>query len=116
MRQKIYDEGERQLTGFAMPGAYQPDGYQTGGYLTLAYQLPWFGLEPYAYGEIMQQMWEVGDLTLVASGGLNVRFTPSTMLKLQATQAFFFDWRKTSEGDPSDNNIAAGAARLVMAF
>ena len=116
-----WDEGKRASNGIesAVPNTQAPDGWRQAGYLLVAQQLPWLGLEPYVYGEVMRQDWAiVGDGLALASLGLNIHFTPSAMLKTQGTMSWFFKWKQEDAmpGDPSLNNANAFMSRLVLAF
>lgn len=115
-RRQDWWDGKVQPLGSLTPGAYNADRWQLASYLVVAHQLPWWGLEPYFYGEILQQPWLLADGLGILSGGLNVRFTPSTMLKLQASQSLFFNARYTTAGDPSLNDVTTLISRLVVAF
>ena len=68
------------------------------------------------YAEVMQQHWGLPDGVVVIGPGINVRFNPSAMLKLQATRAIFFDWVDSVPGDDSLNNATSFVSRLVLAF
>ncbi len=116
-----YEDGKRPVNGIEMnvPGTYQPDGWRQAGYLIVAQQLPWWGLEPYLYGEIMRQDWGIaGDGLALASLGLNIHFTPAAMLKTQYFQSWFFKWKQADDfpGDSKLNNTKSVVARLVLAF
>ncbi|HSC88236.1 MAG TPA: hypothetical protein VLC09_13225 [Polyangiaceae bacterium] len=116
VRRQDWYTGKQVRLGVENPGAYLPDRWQYGGYLTVAQQLPWWGLEPYVYGELLEQPWDLADGTGIISAGLNWHFTPATLLKLQAAQVYFFNWLYQAEGDPSMNNVGSLSARLVVAF
>jgi hypothetical protein len=115
-RHMAWKEGKQAPLGGLSPGALQPDKWQTGGYVILAQQLPWFGLEPFLYSELMQQPSFVGDGVLSAAIGLNCRFDPTAMLKFQLSRTHFFDWKYEAPGDPALNDATTAIARLVMAF
>jgi len=117
VRRTDFDQGKQRLVsaGF-LPGALEPDKWQLGGYLTVAQQLPWFGLEPYFYGEVMQQPWVAADGLLMLSAGFNWRFTAAAMLKAQATRSMFYDWKYETNGKASVNNMTMAIVRLVVAF
>lgn len=116
-----YEEGKRPTNGVEMsvPGTEQPDGWRQSAYLIVAQQLPWWGLEPYLYGEVMRQDWAIaGDGLALASVGLNIHFTPQAMLKTQGTMSYFFKWKQDEDfpGDPTLNNTKSITSRLVLAF
>jgi hypothetical protein len=115
-RRQDWWDGKPGSAGTSNPGTYYPDRWQLASYLIVAHQLPWWGLEPYIYAEVMQQPWIIPDGLALLSAGLNVRFTPATMLKIQGTQGVFFDSQFVHPGDPSDHAVTTLLARLVMAF
>jgi Phosphate-selective porin O and P len=117
-RLKQYEPGKRPGLGITAPvqGALEPDAWSFAAYALIAQQLPWWGLEPYMYAEVMQQHWGLPDGVVVIGPGINVRFNPSAMLKLQATRAIFFDWVDSVPGDDSLNNGTSFVSRLVLAF
>jgi hypothetical protein len=116
-RRVIYTEGKRppgdQVFG---PGSYAPDKWEYSGYLLVAQQLPWLGLEPFLWGEVLQTPTIVGDGIFVASAGLNVHFNSAITWKTQVLQAKFFDFLYDSPYDNSINDITSVYSRLVMAF
>ncbi len=116
-RRVVYTEGKRppgdQVFG---PGSYAPDKWEYSGYLLVAQQLPWLGLEPYLWGEVLQTPTIVGDGIFVASVGLNVHFNSAITWKNQVLTAKFFDFLYDSPYDNSINDITSIYSRLVMAF
>jgi hypothetical protein len=112
-----YEEGKRPPAGFLTPASVlTPDSVRFSAYALVAHQLPFWGLEPYLYGEVLQQTWEFPDGFVVLAPGLNIRFTPAAQLKLQASRAVFFNWMQDYEGDLSRNNVTNVAARIVLAY
>ncbi len=113
-----FEEGKRRNVGISspIPGAQYADYWRKSVYGLVAYQLPWWGLEPYFYGEVMQQDWELPDGLAMIAPGLNIRFNPSAQLKTQFTRAIFFNWKHEKPGDESFNNVTSVLARLVLAF
>lgn len=95
---------------------YAPDGYLTSAYALAAYRLPFWGLEPYLYGEIVHYATYYSDTTILPSVGTNVHFTPRVQLKLQGLYAAFMDLSVDEDRTPSDNNAYTLASRLVMSF
>ena len=65
--------------------------YYTDGYAILAYRLPFWGLEPYVYGEAIHWKSDLGDTALIPSVGLNIHFNPAVQLKAQYGRAMFMD-------------------------
>lgn len=129
-RSVAYDEGHRAPpyaqpgvfnitnTSFArgFTGVYAPDTNQWDAYLLVAYQLPWLGIEPFAYAEFYRWPTPVGDGIWVASAGLNVHLGSSALIKLQyAFDHAFADVDKPFESQNSPE-IHLLATRLVLAF
>ncbi len=117
-RLKQYEPGKRPELGITAPvqGALEPDAWSFSVYALVAQQLPWWGLEPYMYAELLEQHWGLPDGVIVLGPGLNMRFSPSAMLKLQVSRAIFFDWLDEVPGDDSLNNATSFVSRLVLAF
>ncbi len=107
---RIYEDGKRDSYG----GITIPDNVQLGTYLLVAYELPWYRLEPYVVGEyIRSPMPGVADGFEVIGGGLNIYLTDATQLRLFATysKAIVVDG-----ADPEGVDVKAVGARLVVAF
>ena len=60
-----------------------PDSWYSNGYVLAAYQLPWAGIEPFAYFEAIHFASSLGDTVLLPSAGVNVHFNPNVQLKTQ---------------------------------
>jgi hypothetical protein len=97
-------------------GSVESDKWQHMAYLLVAHQLPWAGLEPFIWTELIQSPSVLADGVVAPSLGLNVHFNPAVQLKAQATRVFFFDWLYDSPRDPSTDNFSQLSSRLVMAF
>ena len=117
VRRMTYEPGQR-LAGDSLyaPGSFLPDSWQQSAYVLVANQLPWAGIEPYVFGEVMQEPTVIGDLFLIGSLGVNVHFNSSIQWKTQATTIFLKKWLVGSPYDPSINDITSVYSRLVMAF
>lgn len=111
-----YAEGKQASAEGFVPGSMMPNRYRVGGYLLAAHQLPWLGMEPYLYAELIQQPWLVADGLFMPSLGMNVHFNPSALLKLQYAPSYFFNWKHETPGDASINNMQSYMGRLVVAF
>jgi hypothetical protein len=111
-----YTPGKQESAGSIVPGAMQPNRFRVGAYALVAHQLPWLGLEPYLYAELIEQPWIVADGVFMPSAGLNVHFNPSTLLKLQYAPSYFFNWKHEAAGEASLNNVTSYMGRLVVAF
>jgi hypothetical protein len=98
------------------PGSVQADKWQYSAYLLVAQQLPWAGLEPFVWGELLETPGVVADGIFVASVGLNVHFNSAIQWKNQLGHAFFFDWLYDRPGDASTDDVTQIFSRLVMAF
>jgi len=117
LRRQTFTPGHR-IAGdpaFAL-GSVEPDKWQQSAYLLVANQLPWLGIEPFLWGELLEAPSVVGDGVVVGSVGVNVHFNPAVQLKTQVTRVVFFDWLYDSPFDNSVNNLSAVYSRLVMAF
>jgi hypothetical protein len=108
VQRRDYEPGKRRNM--------QPDSYSWDAYALAAYQLPWAGLEPYAYLEFMHYPSTRGDSAWIPSVGLNVHFNPAVQLKAQYARALFFDYVTESDRTPSDNDAQNLAVRLVVSF
>jgi hypothetical protein len=98
------------------PGSFQADRWQYSAYLLVAQQLPWAGLEPFIWGELLETPSVVADGVFVASLGLNVHFNSAIQWKTQLGRAVFFDWLYENPGDASTDDVTQIFSRLVMAF
>jgi hypothetical protein len=107
-----YRDGKRD-TVYGLPGTQWPDRTLWAYYVLGAYQLPWWGLEPYVSGEIFRFPTPISEGALIPGFGLNVHFTTEVQLKTQFARAHFFDF---DGDDHSDQNTSMVAARLVLAF
>ncbi len=107
LRRIDYEPGKRRGS---------PDSWYTNGYVLAAYQLPWAGVEPFAYFEAIHFVSGLGDTVLLPSAGVNVHFNPSVQLKTQYGRALFYDFSTKENRTPSDNNVHNIAARLVVSF
>jgi hypothetical protein len=117
VRRLVYKPGYRKVGDpLYAPGSLLPDSWQEAAYLLVANQLPWAGIEPFAFVEVEEQPVILGDLILSASAGVNVHFNPSVQLKTQVLRAFFMDALLDTPYDPSLNNVTSVYSRLVMAF
>lgn len=117
-RRQVYKDGMRQGLGLSspVPGGQTPDSWSFATYVLVAHQLPWWGLEPYLYAEILEQHWGLPDGLVTPSAGLNVRFSPSAVFKFQASRGYFFNWLDSPPGDSSLNNVTTVVSRLVLAY
>lgn len=94
----------------------EPDHFAWDGYALAAYALPWFGLEPYGYFEVMHAPSALGDTVLIPSVGLNVHFSAAAQLKTQYAHATFHNFVTESDHDPSNNDVGNVSARLAVSF
>jgi hypothetical protein len=97
-------------------GSVEADKWQYSGYLLVAHQLPWAGLEPFVWAEVMQGPSAIADGVFVVWGGLNVHFNTAVQLKTEVGRVVFFDWAYENPGDASLDNLSQILSRLVMAF
>jgi hypothetical protein len=121
MNERRYDEGKRPIT---TTGAFAADRRTWSAYGLLAYQLPWFGLEPYLYFEYNRDITlgseepRTGDFSQVvtmSSIGLNIHFSPATQLKIQYAHDEFSDIDDLGRNfDGTDSDFLS--SRLVVSF
>jgi hypothetical protein len=117
VRRQTYSRGLRPPGDVIFaPGTVQGDKWQHSAYVLVAHQLPWAGLEPFLWGEVLQGPSVVADGVFVGSVGLNIHFNSAIQLKTQLTRGVFFDWLYESGRDASIDNLTALYSRLVMAF
>ncbi|HKP57864.1 MAG TPA: hypothetical protein VJV78_14125 [Polyangiales bacterium] len=114
MRATRYTDGKRPQLVNAAPGVTKPDNNEYDGYLLAAYRLPWWGLEPFLYGEYDHFVSPYGDDQAVLAVGLNIHFTEFAQLKTEVARVLFFDWN--ADGAWSDNNMTLLFSRLAIAF
>jgi hypothetical protein len=98
------------------PGSVGPDTFQQSVYVLVANQLPWAGLEPYLWAEILSSPTPLGDGIFLGSVGLNVHFNAAMTWKTQLSRGVFFDLLHDSPNDLSINNVSTFYSRIVMAF
>jgi len=108
LRRIDYEDGKRD--------GFTPNNYYTDAYVITAYQLPFLGMEPYFYGEIMHWPSALGDTAIIPSVGVNFHFNPAVQLKAQYGHAFFMDLALHEKRTPSDNDVDNLTARLVVSF
>ena len=94
----------------------RPDADFSTAYLSWAHQLPGAGLEPFVFGEVMRGPFGIADSIATVSGGLNVHFTPATLLKTQVMRGLMFNEYSSSAANPSQHNTTAIFTRLVLAY
>jgi hypothetical protein len=82
----------------------------------VAHQLPWLGLEPFLWGEAVEEPIVFGDFFVIGSVGVNVHFNSSVQWKNQLTRIALTNWLYQSPYDSSLNNSTSIYSRLVMAF
>jgi len=114
-RRVRYDPGKRDSPWVA--GLYTPDHNELEWYGLGAYQLPWFGLEPFIYLEVFHYPLLVGEGAITFSGGLNIHFNPAVQLKFQfAHRAFYQSLSSLRLGDSEQQGYQVVSSRLVLAF
>jgi hypothetical protein len=109
----LYEDGKRaQLFGLPMA-----DAMRIGTYLMIAYQLPW-GIEPLLMCEFLRvpvpRVIPIGEGLFMPAVGLNVYFTPTTMLRTQFAVAHGFDFGSDAIEPKGFGYQAVG--RLITAF
>lgn len=116
-------EGTSQLRRFeegarTPPGGFSgdADGWRMSLYGVAAYQLPFWGLEPFVAAEVMKvpNPLQQTDGLVELAPGLNVHFNPAITWKTQATRTWFFKYG--GDGDNANGNILSVVSRLVLAY
>ena len=109
-----YEDGKRAKV-IGLPLA---DSMRMGAYLLVAYQLPWYGIEPLLLCEFLRipvpRVLPVGEGVVMPAVGLNVYFTESTMLRTQVAVAHGFDF--TDHPIESKGFVYQFVSRLITAF
>lgn len=99
------------------PGSVVGDKWQYSAYLLVAQQLPWAGIEPYLWFELLETPSNVvADGIFVGSLGLNIHFNSAVQLKTQLGRAMFFDWLYENPASAKADDITQIYSRLVLAF
>lgn len=104
-----FQHGRRPYVWGPEQGFLFADTTRWGGYGLVAYELPWFGLEPYVYVEALRDPTPVYETIRVYSGGLNIHFNAAAQLKTQ------YAYRKL-DPDSSLGTIHWLSSRIVVAF
>jgi hypothetical protein len=117
VRRQTYTEGLREAGDpiFAA-GSVSGDKWQKSAYLLVAHQLPWAGLEPFIWTELIQAPSPLADGVFAFSPGLNIHFNSAVQWKTQVSRVVFFNWLYDSQYEVSTDNITQIYSRLVMAF
>jgi hypothetical protein len=107
-----YDPGKHEPV-FGIAGTAWPNRTLWGAYLLGAYQLPWWGLEPYVSGELYRYPTPLSEAAMIPGAGLNVHVSPEVQVKTQFAKAHFFDLDGQGHEEHDTSTLAA---RLVLAF
>jgi hypothetical protein len=114
LRVTRFTDGKRPAVALGPPGSTKPDNNEYDGYLLAAYRLPFWGLEPFVYGEYNHYVSPYGDEQAVLALGLNIHFSAFAQLKNEIARALFFDLN--AHGRFSDNDMTLLFSRLAVAF
>ncbi len=111
-RWKLYEEGKRDAL---LPGQPNADQMTFGGCATVAYQLPWLGLEPLVQMELMRFALPIAEYAGRLTGGMNVYLNEAITLRMSYTYSRLFDLEGPERELQYDyfHNLAA---RLILAF
>jgi hypothetical protein len=112
MRHVEYEEGKFAPPENDQPNAFEPSHYYWEGYLLGGYRLPWLGLEPTMWLELIYSPSPSGNLAATIGPGLNVHFDPSVQLKNVVGYVRFMDRPDGSR----DVYMWTAQTRLVLAF
>jgi hypothetical protein len=117
VRRQVYDTGQRPAGDpLYAAGSFAPNAWEESAYVLVANQLPWLGIEPYLWGEAMEEPTILGDFFVVGSVGVNVHFNSAIQWKTQATRVVANNWLYKSPYDNSQNDVTSVYSRFVMAF
>jgi len=108
-----YEAGKYESSA-NVPGTYMPNRLTWGWYTIAAYQLPWFGLEPYISGELYRFPTPLSEDIAVPGVGLNIHVNTEVQVKTQYTHTYFLDF--DGQHDHSGQNMSMLASRLVIAY
>jgi hypothetical protein len=106
-----YEDGKHEHKTFGKPEAMIPNHYRHYAYAILAYRFAGF-VEPYLfidYNDSDPQV-QLNKFGICYSGGLNLYFTPSAMLKMQYAEQRF------SHSEQGQMDMRFAAVRLVLVF
>lgn len=114
-----YEDGKHELafqTGVSP--TYKPNLIETSGYALVAHTLPFAPIEVYGMADVLHgPMLGIGNLMVIPSLGMNLRFTKATMLKTQVSEGLFFDTRSRAQThEVARNNGTYLFSRLVLVF
>ncbi len=109
-----YDRGHRGPAALEPPEYLDSDRIGYFGYAILAHRFGWF--EPYMMEDFQHIPTGRGDAALSTAPGVNVHFSPASLLKVQYGYVHFFNLIAKNDGDHSRNDFHDLAARWVMAF
>lgn len=118
-RTREFEEGKLMPADplFAPVGSFNGSRAGYWAYLILAQRLPWLGLEPVLLFDATHSEGSVGDTIVLSSLGLNVHFTPSTLLKVAYAKSFFLKLsNKALVLDVGQLSVDQVLARIVTAF
>lgn len=109
-----YQPGKRQV----LIGLPLADSVRIGGYIMLAYQLPWYGIEPLLMCEFLRvpvpRVVPIGEGVYMPAVGVNVYFTETTMIRTQFAVAHGFDF--SSDPVQPEGLAYQAVSRLITAF
>ena len=109
-----YKDGLRRT----LAGVPMADILRMGGYIVLAYQLPWYGIEPLIMAEFLRypvpRSLPVGEGMIMPAVGVNVYFTSTTMLRTQFAMLHGYD--TSAHPVKSEGFMYQAVARLITAF
>jgi hypothetical protein len=116
LRNIVYDPGLHPTPGFG--GIYYPNRNDIDWYVLAAYQLPWYGIEPYVFAEAFRGSFPYGTVMMIPSAGVNIHINAAAQLKLQYAARYWvedvFSLAQQPEGVAQD--ISFVSARFVLAF
>lgn len=115
IRRVDYKPGERE-THYDVPNVFNANRLEWNTYVLAAYQLPFWGLEPFVYGEVYRVPTFLSEGALIPSVGFNIHFTSFAQLKVQYMMVHFTPLPDLFSGKNKDEDVHVVSARLVLAF
>lgn len=110
-RLQVYEQGKHELY---ISGTYA-DSWNHGAYMVAAYELPWYGLEPFLIFDCFYYPRpHIGEFFAIPGAGLNIYLTEATQLRFQYsyTRTLYFNDSEST----SNIYLHSLASRLVVAF
>jgi hypothetical protein len=107
----VFEPGKRELFG----GIPRVNSLSYNTYVMAAFKLPWFGLEPLIYGELIHLPYPgVAEYFAGVSAGINWYISANVTLRTQAGHVQ--GWNGGSRPAPANSNLNLAAVRLILTY